>query len=104
MKEEIYNYITKLQNQISMEKKEKHLKAQAFRERIAMPTQRKSAIMELVSKSEFSEVDRVYLDVLFQKTSYISGCQHEYRLLIIKLRTIGESTLSEKISTFEKRL
>ena len=87
-----------------MEKKEKHLKAQAFRERIAMPTQRKSAIMELVSKSEFSATDRIHLVVLFQKTSYISGCQHEYRLLIIKLRTLGEEALSEKISTFEKRL
>lgn len=87
-----------------MDKQERHLKAKAFRERIAMPSQRKNAISELISKNEFSEVDRVYLDVLFQKTSYISGCQHEYRLLIIKLRSLGEDTLSEKISTFEKRL
>lgn len=87
-----------------MDKQERHLKAKAFRERIVMPSQRKSAIMELVSKTEFSEVDRVYLDVLFQKISYINGCQHEYRLLIVKLRTIGEDALSEKISTFEKRL
>ena len=87
-----------------MEKKEKHLKAQDFRDRILMPAQRKRAIYELLSKKEYSETDRIYLPILFQKTSYITGCECEYRLLIDKLKSFKELGLDNKIAHFKSKL
>lgn len=90
-----------------MNKQEKHAKATEFRNRIIYPAQRKCAIVELVSKKEYSESDKVRLNVLFQKTSYISGCEDEYRLLISKLKKDANANLAldkKKIASFEAKL
>ena len=87
-----------------MDKKEKHAKAEEFRNRISMPAQRKCAISELTAKNEYSESDKVRLSVLFQKTSYIAGCEQEYRLLIAKLKGDASLSLDKKIASFEAKL
>ena len=88
-----------------MDKKQKHAKAEEFRARISMPAQRKCAISELTVKKEYSEADVVRLNVLFQKTSYIAGCEQEYRLLIAKLKSDANSPLdTKKITSFEAKL
>ena len=88
-----------------MEKAEKHQKAVEFRNRITFPEQRKCAISELIEKKSYSEADQIRLGVLFQKTSYLEGCEHEYRLLIAKIK--GDSGVAvdrKKISSFEAKL
>ena len=87
-----------------MDKKEKHAKAEEFRNRISMPAQRKCAISELTVKKEYSEADVVRLNVLFQKTSYIAGCEQEYRLLIAKIKGNTSLSLDKKIASFEAKL
>lgn len=88
-----------------MNKQDKHAKATEFRNRIKFPAQRKCAIVELVSKKEYSESDKVRLNVLFQKTSYIAGCENEYRLLIKKVKQNNSLALDKKkIISFESKL
>ncbi len=88
-----------------MDKTQKHAKATEFRDRIKFPAQRKCAIAELLSKKEYSESDKVRLNVLFQKTSYIAGCGNEYRLLIGKIKQDSSLALDKKkIILFETKL
>ena len=87
-----------------MEKKEKHAKAIEFRNRVQYPAQRRAAITELVSKEEYSESDKVRIDVLFQKISYIAGCENEYRCLIAKLKRQNLAPDKKKLASFEAKL
>lgn len=88
-----------------MDKKEKHAKAEEFRARISMTAQRQQAITELAGKKEYSETDKVRLNVLFQKTAYVEGCSKEYRLLIAKLKCDANLPLDiKKITSFEAKM
>ena len=88
-----------------MDKKEKHQKAEEFRNRISMPAQRQCSIVELANKKEYSEADKVRLNVLFQKTSYVTGCEKEYCLLIARVKSSTDISLDEKkIASFEAKL
>ena len=88
-----------------MDQKAKHAKATEFRTRIEFPAQRKCAITELAEKAEYSESDLVRLNVLFQKTSYVAGCEKEYLVLIAKLREHKDLALDKKkIDSFEAKI
>lgn len=87
-----------------MTKEEKHAKANEFRNRITMPAQRKSTIQELLKKEQYSETDKICLPILFQKTSYIEGCESEYRLLILKLKGRTDLSLESKLNHFATKL
>lgn len=88
-----------------MNKREKHAKAEEFRARISMTAQRQQAISELAGKKEYTESDKVRLNVLFQKTAYATGCEKEYRLLIAKLKSDANPPLDiKKIVSFETKL
>ncbi|MBQ8870853.1 MAG: hypothetical protein IJ019_05710 [Alphaproteobacteria bacterium] len=87
-----------------MDKKEKHAKAEEFRARISMTAQRQQAINELAGKKEYSESDKVRLNVLFQKTSYAVGCEKEYRLLIARLKNDDSPLDTNKVTSFEAKI
>jgi len=86
-------------------KTEKHNKAQQFRARIALSTERKQQIVKFLSKESFSETDLMLLGLLFQKTTYLKGCESEYFRLINKVRNeVKNPSLVAKVETFYKRL
>ena len=85
-------------------KSDAHSKAEAFRRQIVFPRQRTSAIKELVSKESFDKSDYVRVTVLFQKISYLDGCEPAYRELISRLKTEGDEKLLSKTERFSKKL
>ena len=84
-----------------MKKEERHQKSEEFRAQIKFPAQRAEAIRSLISKEKFDEVDQLRISILFNKVSNASGCEQEYKQLIVRL--YDDSDLREKASDFYKR-
>ncbi len=73
--------------------------------RIALSIERKHQIVKFLSKESFSETDLMFLNLLFQKTTYLKGCETEYYRLISKIRSeVRNPVLLAKAETFYKRL
>ena len=88
-----------------MDKKQRHEKAENFRRSIIGCMQRKSVINGLLAKQEYSEADKLYVTILFQKTSYIVGCENEYTRLIARVKKDESLSVdANKISSFEAKL
>lgn len=89
-----------------MDKKQRHEKAVNFRRSIVGHLQRKSVINGLLAKTEYSETDKLYITILFQKTSYIAGCEGEYARLIARIKRDADylSLDKDKVKSFEAKL
>lgn len=87
-----------------MEKSQIHSKAEDFRKKIVLPGQRKAAIHELLVKDQFDSSDRLRVKLLFQKTSYLEGCEMPYRALIHHIQIKGDKTLVETTERFSQKL
>ncbi len=87
-----------------MEKSKIHSKAEDFRKRIVLPGQRKAAIHELLVKEQFDSSDQLRVKLLFQKISYLEGCEMPYRALIKHVRLKGDKELIEKAERFSQKL
>lgn len=64
------------------EKISRHQRAEAFRQQIALPNQRKEAIRTLIAKKSYDEADEQRIKILFNKVSLAEGCEKEYMALI----------------------
>lgn len=87
-----------------MTKEERHQKAENFRNEILSVANRNQVLVALSGKSDYSETDRIHIVVLFQKSSYLTGCESAYIRLIEKIRQHGDAELITKTTAFAKRL
>lgn len=87
-----------------MNKQKRHEKAEEFRRQIVLPMQRNAVITGFLNKDSFDESDRLKLVVLFQKASYLKGCEHGYRELVAKIKDSGDTALIEKTVNIAKKL
>ena len=87
-----------------MEKNQRHSKAEDFRKKIVLPGQRKAAIHELLAKDKFDLSDQLRLKLLFQKTSYLEGCEMPYYALIQHIKEKGSKELITKAERFFQKL
>ena len=83
------------------EKKLRHERAEAFRQQIQWPNQRKEAIRTLVEKEHFDEADEQRIKILFNKVSLAEGCEQEYMKLIERL--YRDESLQPRAREFYKR-
>lgn len=87
-----------------MNKETKHSKAEEFRRKIVFPGQRAAVINELLKKRSFDCNDQMKLVLLFQKVSYLDGCEVPYRILISHVRQVGDPGLVAKTNRFFQKL
>jgi hypothetical protein len=84
-----------------MNKFQKHAKATEFRNEIASVAFRKQNISALLEKQAWDEADMLRATILFQKASYLDGCEAHYPALIRKVQKLG---LGIDTTSFSKKL
>lgn len=76
-----------------MDKSTRHEKAEDFRKQIKLPSQRMAQIEEFLQKEQYDEMDELRIKLLFQKLSYLDGCESAYRRLLTKIQGMGKEEL-----------
>lgn len=88
-----------------MTKKDKqnmrHARAEAFRNRITISSERAAAIRSLLSKHDYDEGDCQRINILLSKVSLASGCEQEYVQLVAHLSK--NESFRDKAQSFFKR-
>ena len=88
---------------MSEKKQERHERAEAFRQQIALIGERKEAIRGLIAKTSYDEADEQRIQILFSRVSLAEGCVTEYMSLIEHLYKNENAGLRKRAEEFYKR-